>query len=266
MRNPINIIGAGMAGSILAKLLRIEGIKFRLFDAGKPGAASQVSENLIGINWYKSQKELVRESLSILKSIVPVRIIEAGNNTAHHVFTSELLEEPAYKTEVSRIDKCGLTTSSGDYFPGFNIVCAGIWSRLLTTVDVQGYVGHGFIFQKPTPTEWIKPYKPFRFEKLINRTPNETWYSNSLSVTTKTYAENKERYIQELAADSEKIANLNLGVGVYAHGIRPLTASHNNIMIDGGMVITGGYKSGMLYYPIQCQSAVNWIKNQQQFL
>lgn len=264
--NPINIIGAGMAGSILAKLLRKEGIEFRLFDARKVGRASMVSENLIGVNWYKNQKDEVRKALTILKSIVPVRIIEAGTQTAHHVYTNDLLEQAFINSEVELTNRGVRDPGTKVVFEGFNIVCAGVWTRYITNVQVQGVVGHGLIYQKATQIETIKPFKPFRFEKLINRNVNETWYSNSLAVNEETYFKHGVKYQQELFDDAKKFANLNLGVGTYATGHRPLTSSHNNLMIQGGMVITGGYKSGMLYYPIQCQMAVDFIKDQARFL
>lgn len=266
--NPINIIGAGMAGSILAKLFRKEGIEYRIFDCKMPGAASQISENLIGVNWYKNMKTEVRDALEILKSIVPVRVIQAGTQTAHHVYTQDLLETNFINAEMKLFPGGAMDVNTGEEYTGFNIVCAGVWSKLLDqSIDVDEIVGHGLIYPGATPIEQIKPYKPFRFEKLINRNPWQTWFSNSLSVSARTYQANREKYTDELFEAAAKNPNLlGRGAGEYRHGYRPFTSSHNNLMIPGGMVITGGYKSGMLYYPLQCKQAVEWVKNQAEFL
>lgn len=274
----INIIGAGMAGSIVAKLLRAEGIPFQIYDCKKPSAASQISENLIGLNWYKAQQEMVEKSLSILRSIVPVRKIEAGRNSAWHVYTNDLLEKDfRYSKAVPhgegiietplRVDDGRLIEGDDEFIPGFNIVCAGFWTKAITGIETEGIVGHGFILKGHSlNTELIANYKPFRYEKLIHRTADEVWYSNSLSVSRKTYNENFQRYYEELLEGAQRFTKLDInqmikkGTCEYRTGIRPMAATHENIRIPNGLVITGGYKSGMLYYPIQAVQAVDYIK------
>jgi len=257
--NPINIIGAGMAGSILAKLFRKEGIKYNIFDSEEPNRASRMSENLIGLRWYQNEKPLVRRSTEILKSIVPTRLI---NGLYLHVYTDHLLEADYIKGKAIP-DSDGVNCNNV-HFRGFNIVCAGAYSGLITSTKVSYSVGHGIIYRGSVDKEIISPYRPFKFDKLINRNPNEAWYSNSLEVTPETYAKHEDRYMKDLLESSKKFTNLS--AKEVCVGYRPKTLSHNNFMTNNGILVTGGRTQGMIRYPIQCEQVVNFIKDQKRFL
>jgi hypothetical protein len=244
----INIIGAGMAGSIMAKLLRREGIEFNLFDCKKPGRASIISENLIGVKWYKDQKKLVDYSLAILKDIVPVRLIK-GPNPAWHVYTKDLLEQNFIEGEA--IPSTDGVHCHGQFYRGLNIICTGSWAPGVTASSL----GHGIIMDGPVEEEVIMKYKPFRFQKLINRNPDESWYSNSLAIKPENYKKRPNQLMNELFDDLRKFPNLITRNKTYVWGLRPVK-DHETVYTKQGIVITGGNKSGMVYYPAQCAKVI----------
>ncbi len=256
----INIIGAGMAGSILAKLLRKDGIEFNIFDNECPGRASIISENLIGKTWY--EKELTKESLEILRSIVPVREIKSGKFEAYHVYTKDLLEQEYIKAEAMPMQgnlTIAYKSNQTAEFQGINVICAGIWTPTIADVKVTESVGHGLLFGGQHE-ESISLWAPFRYQKLIQRNPNEIWFSDSMSVSRKTYQKNPDRFINALLNKSRKFPNLLHGT--YCVGYRPVTDGHVNLKVPNGYVITGGNKAGLLHYPIQCKQLIETLKTQ----
>lgn len=268
----INIIGAGMAGSILAKMLKKEGIEYRLFDAKREGAASQISENLIGESWYKNEQPLVRESIATLESLVPVRRFHSGGHNYLHVYKDDLLERDFINADCMPFP-FGVVATPGDgpdfhssTYPGFNVICAGYWSRFISNIDVSWNVGHGLLYKDPVFFEKIRLYRPFKYQKLINRNKGEAWYSDSLEVNWRTYHGNKEKYITKLLESAKNFSTLDPAAATYKVGYRPTTLSHNNYMITNGIVITGGRTQGMIRYPHQCAVAVDFIKRQYKFL
>lgn len=251
-----------MAGSIFAKLCRKEGIEFNLFDKEMPGRASIVSENLIGKSWYKGEEELVQSSLEVLRSIVPVREI-GGKTPAWHVYTNDLLEQSYIKADAVPMDGHLTIAYHGNQtadYPGINVICAGVWTPHITDVEVDISVGHGLMFKGVHP-EHIKLWAPFRYEKLIQRNPDELWFSDSVATSKKLYEKNVLKHIQNLYDKSAKYPNLK--DGKYWYGYRPvMKEGHVTIIRPNGYVITGGNKAGMLHYPTQCKNLLETIKKQ----
>lgn len=254
----VNIIGAGMAGSILAKLLRKEQIPFRIFDCKKEGRASVISENLIGTTWYTAEER--KQALDILNSIVPIRFIES-NTKAHQVLVNDLLEQDVINEEVRNLYEDGLETSGSIAF-GINVDCRGVWAD---HPNVTAMTGHGLYYTHLKQDEFIVGWKPYRHAKLVHLTPRRMWFGNSLVVKLETYNKNKQKYKDEL--DQAAVIDFNLPIecnqytGVeYWFGHRPKTPEQKVIENVNGYVMTGGYKSGLVAYPIMAQQLIQTLK------
>lgn len=244
----INIVGAGMAGSILARILHREGIEFKIFDSLKKGRASFVSENLIGFDWY--EKDRREAALSILKTIVPIRTIESNGKKYYHVYRSNLLigSDHVIVGEAEFL-KDGVFCNN-EFFQGTNIDCRGVWSPNQITK-----VGHGF-FSSVKQLEWIKEYKPFRLLKFIEHSPGVMWFSNSMDVLLKTYNKESPKFVDEL---HEIRSKNNIIWSNYEFGYRP----QGEIGIKKqpyGYQMAGGYKSGMITYPIVATELIKLMK------
>ena len=238
-----------MAGSILARLLYKEGIEFRAFDCLRKGRASFVSENLIGVKWYEDEKR--QRALGILDGIVQIRQIISEGKGYHHVYRSDLLlgADMVIQQEAEFL-KDGVI-SDGVFYPGVNIDCRGVWSP-----NQKTKVGHG-LFMSGKQIEWIKDYKPFRLLKFIEHSPGVMWFSNSMDVLLKTYSKELFKFRDELlnARDESQTSQHH----AYEFGYRP----------DGekaikkqpyGYQMSGGYKSGLVDYPIMATELIKLLK------
>lgn len=260
---PINIIGAGMAGSLMAKLLRKNKIRYRIFDANKPGAASKISENLVGLKWYKDEAKDLKESMLILRELVPTRLI---NGKFLHVLTGDLLEHEYFPAKIILKPEGAVDEQTGIGYEGFNLVCAGVWTTDITDLEVQAIAGHGLIMPGQTSEEKILSYRPFKFNKFFNRSLSEIQYSNSLETKAGTYMKFKDKFRAEIYENATKFTNLDWSGATYQYGYRPKTFTHNNLMIENGIIITGGRAQGLFRYPLQCNSALEFIKRNKKFL
>jgi len=249
-----NIIGAGLAGSILAKFMRMADIPFRLFDAGYPNSASAVAENLVSEKWENGL-----EGLRQLERIVPIRDI----GKMKHVYREDVLETNYMKAEVVRHVNGCFKPHTNTLYTGKNIYCTGVWTKFLVpTMVVVPILGHGLSLGGQTKDEFIEPYKPFRDLKYINDTRNTRWFSNSLAIKPENYNEFHKNELLRLYKAAKQSEGFYEGYTLESFvktGLRPKLLPGKSHHYEP--VITGGYKTGLIQYAIRANQIVELIKN-----
>lgn len=263
----INIIGAGMAGSLMAKILREADVTFKIFDAGLAQSASRIAENLIGVRWYQEDRELLDRAMKILDRLgIKKHKISQGVNMTYQYDRDSLLEPSFIKSEVEVV-KDGVMQPVSSVFgnvepifhQGFNIICMGVWDKKLV---VKPVVGIGVEFHGQTDNEYVRGFMPYRQEKLVNVTSNKYWYSQSLSVAAGTFEKKKKQYMDQLTDRMPE--DLKKQHGLLMIGLRPkfpINVPHENVWGDNWVRINGGYKSGLVNYPVQCEDVLKGLKD-----
>ncbi len=258
----VTIIGAGLAGSILSRLLYQNKIKHQLFDCEKPWRASVISENLFSLTWKDTLGDKVLSNgLKTLERIVDIKTIhfktKAGYNDVLHVHPSEIL----MGYEKREVDH------TGEYYNGkkdFVIDCRGFWAG----AKVSGITGQGLFIGGTLVKADIEPtmnfVSPYVHQKLFQWDKKRMWYGDSTCIEHTKYLRCTEEYVNRCVARAERLIGFaNFLDFEVVHGIRPVVKGHkgflqfkkNNLIVN-----TGGWKCGLIIYADHAQKIVEHLK------
>lgn len=255
-----NIIGAGLAGSMVAKELGKNGMPFRVFDCNEKYAASKFSENLFSPTWLKGVP-YIDSSVSYLKKNYPIETRELTTGTSlqnvYHIPVDKILVTNTINKKVTKIVNGGCYCGS-EYYVGINIICAGYFTKELIQVkNLDSLTGHGLIFE-PTETnlmvkQTMRHYRPYTHEKVLLLSDGRIWYGDSTTILHKNYIKQKEKYINETLLRAKKIGLS--GKCLIKYGARPFINDktkkngYYKKINDSNYVVTGGWKDGLVIYP-----------------
>ena len=128
-----NIVGAGLAGSMLAKDFDNKGIEYRIFDARLPFAASIISENLFSDTWLKDVS-YIKNSLDFIHDNYKVEkrtfLGKTTKKDLYHLPIPQVLKSDYINEEVLEATKEGVRTAK-NFYRGINIICAGLLAKKL---------------------------------------------------------------------------------------------------------------------------------------
>lgn len=261
-----NIVGAGLAGSMLAKDFDNKGIEYRIFDARLPFAASVISENLFSDTWLKDVG-YIKSSLDFIHNNYKVekRVFLGKTSTTelYHLPIDEVLKSDYINEKVIEANLEGVRTQSG-FYKGHNIICAGFLAKKLFNLPyLDALSGHGFLIKQPSIQDYINTYRPYTHEKLMNWHDGRVWYGDSTAIRHKNYMKKQSNYIQN------SIARLKaLGIESYdqiVFGARPMNIKNprEGMLIrlnKNNIILNGGWKDGLVIYPYLISKLYDLIK------
>jgi len=257
----INIVGAGLAGSILARLLFQNNIKYNIFDSGEKYAASKYSENIFSLGWEKRLgKEICNYSVNTLNKMVKVDTVYFKNINyikSYRVKPKNILVEHI-KDSVTSVNEDGVMTEENGFYKGITVLCAGIYNKdFINIKGLDALTGHGLLFEgvwKKDPAMLMpiphRHFKAFQFDK------NRIWFGDSTTVLHKNYIKRKNELIENSVQRAKKYFNLT-GKYETAFGARPFVGKNTrqpmmgyHKKLNGRLhVLTGGWKMGLVIYP-----------------
>lgn len=252
----VNIIGAGLAGSILKRVLDENRIKNHIYDCEKPWRASVISENLFSPSWSKTLGEkLVGNGIKTLESVVDISSINfktlAGHNEVLHVHPKNILV-PYVKKEVD----------IGCFGSGITIDCRGYWATVKE--EMLGLTGQGVFISGKLDGEPIMNFvAPYTHQKLFQWDKNRIWYGDSTCIQYDKYVPRMDYYTDRClsrAARLSRYAATLLMRPVY--GIRPQVKGHKGYLrLNRKLIInTGGWKCGLIIYADQARKILKYIQ------
>ncbi len=256
----INIIGAGLCGSIVAKELQNNSIKFNIFDSNEQYASSKISENLFSLTWLKGTNYL-EDSIKFLNKNYKVQKKVFKTNKSYqdvlHIPIDNILWKDVINEKVNKITDKGIY-SSNKFYDGINIICAGFYTKDFVNIkDFNSLTGHGLLFEpndnNTSIEETMRHYRPFTHEKIMKWYDGRIWYGDSTAIIHNTYIKNQKQYIQN-TLNRAKTIGLKGKYNIY-FGARPFVNNQNKKLglykkiNDNTFVLTAGWKDGLVIYP-----------------
>ena len=257
----INIVGAGLAGSLLARYLRTKNIKYNIFDSSEKYAASKFSENIFSFGWAnRIGKEMCDNGIKVLEGLVDIETTYFRNVKkikAYRVKPENVLIEHI-KDKVVAVNSDGVETENNGFFNGVTVVCSGFYSKELIPINnLNALTGHGLLFKGTWEKEpmMIMPI-PHRHFKAFQFDENRIWFGDSTAVIHKNYIKRKH----ELIYNSKKRAEEHFGLTEpieTVFGARPFVGKNTREFKLGYVKkinkrvysLTGGWKMGLVIYP-----------------
>lgn len=261
-----NIIGAGLAGSMLSKSLKNSQIEHRVFDAKLPFAASVISENLFSDTWLKDVS-YIKDSLDFIYDNYEVEkktfYSAKKEKQIHHLpIPNVLLKEYIYQEVINLSDK-GCYTKEG-FYKGINIVCAGFLAKkLLNLPSLDALTGHGFFINGYKTKDIINTYRPYTHEKIMNWHDGSIWYGDSTAIRHRNYMQKQKHYISN--SKSRMLKHQLPKYDKIVFGSRPMNVKNpkEGMLLrisDNNYVLNGGWKDGLVIYPYLISKLRVWLK------
>lgn len=245
----IDVVGAGLAGSITTRVLRSRGHDVTVYDDEDEFSASRASSNLYLASWLTRHKEGQR-GIEVLESLGlevghPFESGIAKAMKVRHIPQSSLLVDFEIK-KIERINKRRTT-----------VLCCGYRSaELVPELVMTIKVGHSF-FIKGTLKRGrssITMVAPYRHQKLYQFSEGIIYYSDGLAVKPETFEKRRDELTKK-ATERMRALVPRGKVVEYRVGYRPIMPTHSFgcclQVADKTWVINGGGKAGMAAYAFQ---------------
>ena len=260
----INVIGAGMAGSLVTHLLRHRGWQVRVFDDNDTFSGSRASSNLFIASWLKKfQSSSVGLGIGVLEDLFAGKIdhpFETGIGEAlqvRHIAQRHLLVEPDSVGKVFKVRTGELMLMDGDTHEGPIVLCCGhraneLWADAHPGLDVL--VGHCAFYsgQLPPGKASITMPLPYRHEKLYQFDEHRIYFADSMRLTRKSWEKDKVSRMNSLCDKGYSRGIRGGTLAEYRVGFRPVVPGH-----DFGQLrelapvvwsLNGGGKNGLVAY------------------
>lgn len=268
----VNIVGAGLAGSILKRVLDQNKIKNRIFDMEKPWRASIISENIFSLSWMGTLGNTVfKNGLKTLESVTNIGNIKfktkAGHNTVLHVHPDNILVKDYLKGFCLTSTNC--VEMDGKKYPGLVVDCRGYWTPI-EDEEMLGLAGQGlFIKGKLSGDPIMNFVAPYVHQKLFQWDDKRVWYGDSTCIEFGKYFPKKKFYTNRCMERADALLNQEYGWpssrAIYkpVYGVRPTVKGKKGHLVfkDGFIINTGGWKCGLIIYSDHAQKILKHIQN-----
>lgn len=250
----ISVIGAGIAGSIVTRLLRKRGHQVRVFDDGDVLAGSRASSNLYVASWLKKfGSSSAALGIEVLESLFPQELIDqpfsrgiADAAKVRHIAQRHLLVEP---DEVGTVK--GIVVDKDPI-----VLCTGyrteLWPANVPKPEVL--VGHCLHIHgelEPGQSSLTMPL-PYKHHKLYQMAPGVIYFANSTALKLSSFEKRKDELKAKLIEQAEAALGRKITVCSYLVGYRPCIPGHEfgelRTLAPGAWSVNGGGKNGMVAY------------------
>jgi hypothetical protein len=197
----INVIGTGIAGSIVAKLLAKNGFNVVTFDDNDKLSASRASSNLYCGGWLKKFSSWQAETgIGVLVDLFKdVEQLPFGGKAVgiRLLQTDQVLVKPDYTGTIVSVDDKAVwmegSRGGWEYKHDAVVLCCGYrCNELLTAekhVDSYTKVGHCMLFTGTLEGKaQLNLVSPFTHQKVFQYAPNLIYYADSVALLEPQYA------------------------------------------------------------------------------
>lgn len=270
----INIVGAGLAGSLLAHILyRSWGIAANIIDDGDPYSASRASSNLFIDNWLrKFAQEQVSTGILTLENLFKDQIdypFHTGIASAikvRHIGQRHILLKPHVFGKVAELNSegCVVVDAKGQRlcYPGLVALCCGHRFReLLAGVETANIplhvkVGHAFFIKGRLPVgqrqATLSLISPFAHQKLYQYDEETIYYADSVAVSLDSYQKRRMELQQRTLDRLSRLLGSPLRPQKVLVGYRPFLEGYDfgygGEVLPGVWALNSGGKNGLVAY------------------
>lgn len=280
------IVGAGLFGSIAAKLCLRAGHRVTVIDDNRPFSGSKPAACLMKPGWMSGLGEKADIGLQVLGMLYDVHEIpfhtRAGNVNVFWVDPAKVLDHGAetIRGTVTDINPDGsVVYIPHNKVPGADpqnvqitygdavLVAAGVWCKQLVEglPEIRALVGSALLFKGETKQPRITVWAPYKQAVSFMRERGHTWFGDGTSIIEKNWRKQETRRIEETIqrAKGHKLFKKDL-VKVLV-GMRPYCPAAKGglfmrIKQDPIWVSTGGAKNGTVLAAYQAHKFVEAIK------
>lgn len=259
------IVGAGLFGSIAARLCRRAGYKVTIFDDRRPLAGSPPAACLIRPSWTTLLgREVTDPAMETLRSLFGVRTLRfktVGRSVdVYWVDPSSILYTRVRQETVLEVGDGFLKTHKSIY-PGTVLVAAGVWSgALVPCPEIRSLVGAALIYDGVPKQNIIRVWAPYKQSVSFQRDRGMTWFGDGTSILYKNWNAVARITQSERRARKHKLRNpIHIIIGQ-----RPYIPSHKKgyfaKVYEHTYVCTGGAKNGTVlaaYYARKFLEAIS---------
>jgi glycine/D-amino acid oxidase-like deaminating enzyme len=253
----IAIIGAGVTGSVIARVLERAGHKVAVIDDARPNRATPASAGIIHPKWIDAFKKVeVTEGLMLLDTLYGLQQVWFGAECANQLSPAQYLwpEDRIIHRKVARLNGAYVILEDDRVMKAdYAIICTGCWANELAgdkIHPIRATAGTAFLYdgmriEKPVLRTWA-PYKQLM---AFNRDRSTIWAGDGTSILPKNYTFQREQ------ASFERIkAAVGFTPTRRVTGWRPMVVGQKSGVcekIDSATwVVTGGSKNGTIFAAI----------------
>lgn len=259
----ILIVGAGLFGSIAAKLCEEAGFSVRVFDDRREYSGSSAAGCVIKDEWLSSVgRERADKSLELLDRLYGLRSLEfktAKSQTRGFVLDPKLVlcEDRAQTERIEKASPGRIQTAAGNVYEGIVLIAAGVWSRALVgrrMPPVRALCGSSFEFDGEQGAG-IVTYAPYKQCTWFPR-DGRTWFGDGTAILHHRYVDAyNDRTLQRAATQGlRNPVRMNFGMRPYVAPGGYLQSFGKNLWVS-----TGGAKNGCVLAAIQALEFVKGI-------
>lgn len=250
MARMINIVGAGLAGSIVARVLREEGHTVRVYDDFDPFSASRASSNLYCAGWLKKWAgDETARGIEVLDRLFADSVQLPFGGSALNVKlvqTQHVLLQPDVNMRVERLEDLPRDADT-------TVVCTGHRARdlLPEMPEVWSKVGHCLLFKG----QWDGPahlsfVSPFTHQKVFQYDAEHIYYADSVAVLRDKYFQRQGELLRRTKVRASKFGLRN--ETEYRVGFRPFIDGYPHGYVahvrPSVYAVNSGGKNGMVAY------------------
>lgn len=264
----VAIIGAGVTGSVIARVLERAGHKVAVIDDARPNRATPASAGIIHPKWIDAfKKDEVRDGLLLLDRLYGLNTINFPDGScASQLSPAQYLwpEEKVIYKKVTRLNGAYVILEDDRVMKAdYAIICTGCWANELAgdkIHPIRATAGTAFLYdgmkiEKPV----LKTWAPYKQLMAFNRDRGTIWAGDGTSILPKNYTLEREQ------ASFERIkAAVGFTPTRRVTGWRPMVVGQKSGVCEKigtfTWVVTGGSKNGTIFAAIAALRLVKEIK------
>lgn len=262
MSNTINVVGAGLAGSLVARVLRARGRDVRVIDDVDVRSASRASSNLYIASWLKKfSSSAASNGIRVVEELFAGKIDQpfsrgiADAMKVRHIAQQHILVEPDVVSTVLRTDCLPGVMTTDRFYEGPTVLCCGYrGAELVPGLEIDVKVGHCFHFKGRLPEgrSSLTLASPYVHAKLYQLDEDTIYFADSVAVTRSAYEKRSRELMDRTLARAVSLMGYEPEVKSILVGYRPFIAGHDFGYLaqvrPGVWVLNGGGKNGIVAY------------------
>lgn len=263
------IVGAGLFGSMAAKLCAENGFQVTVIDAKYKEAGSAPAACLIAPSWIVGLGKKADIGMKVLHKLYAVKSIQFRMNKMLTIEANwinprtilKLSSVEIVKDEVIEVYENGIACTANKCYTGEVLIAAGVWcDQLVDMPPIQQLTGAALLYNGVVEPE-INVWAPYKQAVQFNISSSKVWFGDGTSILRKNFGEH--RIEDSIKRASKYLSKYKLkGPNKVIVGRRPYIKGEKGYFKKLGAAVyvsTGGAKNGTVLAAYQAQQFLEAI-------